>query len=139
MARGGYKAVKFKSYLPRVEDILEEELDKRLTAATLLWVGGIRREMTGDKSGAWYPIPGTKVKYQASAPGEAPAVREGILRASYQNDVDRENWIGYVGSDLDYSLHLERGTWKMEPRPAIKPAFMKLKATITQILTEGIK
>ena len=38
--------------------------------------------MTGQKSGRIYKIPGTDRTYQASAPGQAPAVRTGFLRTS---------------------------------------------------------
>ena len=38
--------------------------------------------MTGPKSGRRYKMPGTKTTYQASAPGQAPAVRTGFLRTS---------------------------------------------------------
>lgn len=38
--------------------------------------------MTGNKSGRIYKIPGTQRRYQASAPGQAPAVRTGALRTS---------------------------------------------------------
>jgi hypothetical protein len=38
--------------------------------------------MTGPKSGRRYKLPGTQTIYQASAPGEAPAVRTTFLRTS---------------------------------------------------------
>jgi hypothetical protein len=38
--------------------------------------------MTGPKSGRRYKMPGTKTTYQASAPGQAPAVATGNLRTS---------------------------------------------------------
>ena len=38
--------------------------------------------MTGPKSGRRYKLPGTQTIYQASAPGEAPAVRTTKLRTS---------------------------------------------------------
>lgn len=38
----------------------------------------------GPRTGREYPVPGTKRKVKAAAPGEHPAVREGALRDSFQ-------------------------------------------------------
>lgn len=135
----GNARIRFVSYKDRVDRAVQDELAERLKLATILWVGQIRREMTGTKSGRWYFIPGTKVKYQASSEIETPAVRTGVLRASYGSDVDKARLIGYAGSDLDYSLWLERGTRRMSPRPVIEKALRKIADEVTAILTGEIK
>lgn len=95
--------------------------------------------LSGQRSGRRYNVPGTgRVKYYkrthratityrkytASAPGEAPAVRTGVFRTSWQMAVKNqpdgvllrlntsENRKGYPGD-------LERGTGKMAARPYV--------------------
>lgn len=38
----------------------------------------------GDPSGRTYKVPGTETTYTASAPGEPPAIREGVYRSSWK-------------------------------------------------------
>ena len=40
----------------------------------------IWKKFAGSKSGRWYNVPGTGVAYQASSPGEPPAIATGHLR-----------------------------------------------------------
>ena len=40
--------------------------------------------LRGQRGGRIYGVPGTKRKYQASAPGQPPAVRTGAFRLSWQ-------------------------------------------------------
>lgn len=47
--------------------------------------------LSGSRSGRVYGIPNTGRHYTASAPGEAPAVRTGMLRASFRPTVSVEN------------------------------------------------
>lgn len=132
------RQVRFETRLPKITAEIKRELVGRLFAATLVWRGAVVREMQGPKSGKFYRVPTTGVRYQASAPGESPAIREGILRASYGTDVDKEELVGFMGTDLDYGLHLERGTVHMEPRPVIEPAFMSVKDQITNLMKAPI-
>lgn len=53
--------------------------------------------MRGQGGGYWYRIPGTRAMYQASAPGEPPAVRTGVYRASFQSKTTAD---GVGGADL---------------------------------------
>jgi len=80
--------------------------------------------LRGQRSGRIYRIPYTKKTYQASAPGEPPAVRTGMFRLSWGPRVTTtENGvIAAIESDLmvgKYNLGelLEGGTKKMAPRP----------------------
>jgi hypothetical protein len=133
------RQVRFVTRLPEVNDTIKKELISRLFAATLVWRGAVVRKMQGPKSGKFYRVPTTGVMYQASAPGESPAIREGLLRVSYGTDVDKEELIGFMGTDLDYGLYLERGTVHMEPRPVIEPAFMDVKDQITDLMKGPIR
>lgn len=106
-------------------------------------------EAAEPRTGHIYPIPGTSATYRASAPGEAPAVREGLYRDSWQPfpaKVIGDQVIGAVFSDRrvgpngEYPLGivLEEGAsdllnykTRIEPRPHIGPA--------KQIAAERIK
>lgn len=85
--------------------------------------------LRGQRSGRTYRVPGTKRTYTASAPGEAPANRTGVFRASWQMhsetvDVDGSD-ITVAGVESRYKVPrghllgeiLEKGTQKMSPRP----------------------
>lgn len=83
--------------------------------------------LRGQRGGRIYTVPGTKAKYQASAPGQPPAVRTGVFRLSWQPSahvvfgsyISRIESDVQVGSKRMYNLGelLEGGTSKMAPRP----------------------
>lgn len=97
--------------------------------------------LSGQRSGRRYNVPGTgRVKYYkrthraavtyrrytASAPGEAPAVRTGVFRTSWQMVVrDRPNGVllrlNTSENRKRYPGYLDKGTRKMAPRPYAKP------------------
>jgi len=80
--------------------------------------------LRGQRSGRIYRVPHTKKTYQASAPGESPAVRTGIFRLSWKPKITttEDGVIAAIESDVmvgKYNLGelLEGGTKKMAPRP----------------------
>lgn len=96
--------------------------------------------LRGQRTGRRYKVPGTHRRqrdkvtgkmrngryYTASAPGEAPAVRTGTFRLSWQPEarVVLGSYISRISSDVrtDDGKHvlgdvLEEGTSRMEPRP----------------------
>lgn len=112
------------------------------------------------RTGRQYPIPGTDASYTASAPGEPPAVREGRYVASikYTPAIRRGDFIvaraytdlkvGGTGGQAElaealgfsdggeYVLGdlLERGTYKMAPRPHWLPGLVLVTPAIEQML-----
>jgi hypothetical protein len=111
----------------------EQGAEQNILAAAIEWHDGIVRiKLTGPRSGRFYRVPGTNVNYQASAPGESPASRLGVLRQNYRFMVERRGTRtdGVVGSPTPYSVHLEKGTSRMAPRPHIKPAFNAKRSEI---------
>lgn len=99
--------------------------------------------LRGQRSGRSYRVPGTRRTYQASAPGEPPAVRTGIFRLSWTPRVttDGNSVRASIESDVTvgrYNLGelLENGTSRMAPRPykeRIKEhALPKIKAIYAQ-------
>lgn len=81
-------------------------------------------EFGGAKSGRIYRRPGGG-SYQASAPGQPPAIRTGeLLRSISQPQVSRSGrfLVGTLTIGADYAGFLERGTGRMAARPFIGPA-----------------
>lgn len=127
----------------------EEGTEENLLAAAMAWHGGIQKELTGSRSGRVYRVPGTKRKYTASAPGQAPARRTGRLAQAMKFQVkDNEGLVGIdasyskVGKTrvrvADYATMLEKGTSKMKARPYIEPAYQKNIDAIKDELTRPI-
>lgn len=66
-------------------DILDEVLLKGFveSSASIIRDAIVEVIEEGDPSGRTYKVPGTDTTYTASAPGEPPAVREGVYRSSW--------------------------------------------------------
>lgn len=85
--------------------------------------------LAGERSGRIYRIPETKKRYQASAPGEAPASRLNDLRKSWlpQSHAEQRGKAlmlkAEIASNIPYADYLEHGTknengeWRIKPRP----------------------
>jgi hypothetical protein len=84
--------------------------------------------LRGQRSGRTYRIPHSKAEWQASAPGEPPAVRTGAFRLSWGTHarVEKRGNHYYAISAITSNLRvgkwllgdlLEKGTKKMAPRP----------------------
>jgi HK97 gp10 family phage protein len=74
-----------------------------------------------------------------SFPGNPPAVQTGELIDSLRNEVNvtDKHVAGIVGSyDVEYATYLELGTYKMEPRPFMVPAFERIREDIPEILSK---
>lgn len=121
----GFK-VSLKSNIKGYSRRMQDTGQKNLQAATVEWYNGIvQDQLTGSRSGRSYRIPGTKKRYTASKPGQAPASRTGTLRSSYRFQISRRGGdpVGEVGSPEEYALYLEKGTDRMAPRPHVQPAY----------------
>jgi hypothetical protein len=111
-------------------------------SAKRMWLAAneVRNEtverLSGERSGRTYKVPGTQVTYTASAPGEPPAVATSDLRQSIKVAVDDKSGrlLGSIGSDLDKSLWLEKGTSQMLPRPFLEPSFRSAQARVKEIM-----
>lgn len=65
----------------------------------------------------------------ASSPGEPPAIRTGILKASVHSEKEKPGtWLIVAGGDdAYYAVFLEYGTTKMIERPFMRPMVAKLE------------
>lgn len=103
--------------------------------------------LRGQRSGRIYRVPNTKRRYQASAPGEAPANRTGAYRMSWQPSTYVSEMSGeltvtsQVGSNYRVngkilSEMLEYGTGKMAPRPHVEEIQKKVEPKAVRIYNE---
>ena len=152
---------KFENNLPEITEELEKNIEIALTKAVYLIHGEVVETLSGTRSGYKYAVPGTgkvvnKEKeldngrtfyyrklegatyYRASAPGEPPAVRLGDLRTDYKAKVKGKGMQaeGLVGSRLDYSVMLEKGTSRMYPRPHLEPSFQNVKEQVIALFKD---
>ena len=146
---------------PQVRAELTAEVRKRLLIAALMVERSAKESMAEQKHGRWYlKGSGSDAIYQASAPGEAPAIRTGVLQSGVTHTYPKmgiDGWMHcYVGSDEDYGLYLELGVgrfvfgssrasaaltgdWRIAPRPWLRPALDKNRAAIGTLFRTPLK
>ena len=127
--------------IPGFKKRFKQGTRENLLEATMQWHAGvISDQLTGNRTGRTYVVPATKKTYKASAPGEAPASRTGILRTGYRFRLvnHKGTYTGEVGSPEEYALWLEKGTSKMAPRPHLLPGYESRKAQILKIMGNEI-
>lgn len=69
--------------------------------------------LRGQRSGRIYRVPGTKATYQASAPGEPPAVRTGAFRLGWKPQSMVENGGNRVVSKIRNETTTQNGGYKL--------------------------
>jgi hypothetical protein len=114
---------------------LQQNLKTKMEDATMAVRNKSLEVLSGTRSGRTYVIPGTKVTYTASAPGEPPAVQTGRLRQSVATEISSDGMVGKVGTTLDYGQELEQGRSNMAPRPWLKPSFEQSENEVMKIFT----
>lgn len=129
--------IRMTSNLKQVVADVEAGTNLNARTAALYAEAQIKRTLTGQRSGRVYKVSKTGKPHIASAPGEAPAVRTGDLRASITTAPSPTTTaLYYVGSDKEYAPHLELGTKYMEPRPffvdTINQVLRQLRAKLTK-------
>lgn len=127
-----------------------KKIDAGVKAAVFDGAHAIRNDiltsMRERKTGETYPVPGTKtVKYQSSAPGEAPAVATTGLINSIKTEIAAGGKTAKIGlldlSSVRHGVYLEYGTSTIEPRPWLRPAYLnqvgKIKAALKAAIRDG--
>jgi HK97 gp10 family phage protein len=127
---------KFTSQAGKAIDQIEKAQKEQLTKACLAVQKVAFDKLGGPGKGRWYRVPGTKRRYQASEPGDPPAIRTGILRKTLHyaiSETDGE-MVGMIGSSQKYAPALEFGTSTMSPRPWLRPSFEEASVEAKSIL-----
>ena len=135
-------------------DEIGEAVSRNLSMEVMSRSSRVSNELTnavafilrGARHGRRYLIPGTRRHYTASAPGEAPAVRTGVLRASFMPKETIENVSGNdftahsstesnvrVGGGYHLSTLLEKGTKRMAPRLHADPIVQRALPNVLRI------
>lgn len=131
-----------------IDDVKSQMRSRGLRAANELR-NSVMEVLAGDRDGKTYYVPGTRVKYKASKPGEAPANRTGGLRLSFDNariesantgsgsytvrSITESHLITNGGESLGAMLDEGTPGGKIAPRPFIQPTIDKAMPEILQI------
>lgn len=129
------------SVATEITERIKHEMESRSYEAANELRNASLQVLRGQRNGRRYRVPGTKRTYQASAPGEPPAVRTGTFRNSWQptasvhfgsyiSRIESERTVGrgYVLGEL-----LEKGTSRMAARPYQDKILEKAEPNIVRI------
>lgn len=124
---------------------IEKEVSQRAYRASNELRNASLFVLRGQRTGRRYRVPFTKKTYQASAPGEPPAVRTGMFRLSWGTHVhvERSGRKYRAVSSIESKLKtdngkllgeiLENGGGKIKPRPYKQPIINRALPKIKQI------
>ncbi len=112
---------------------MEKELKGRLEDAGAYAENAVKMALSMPGGGMLYG------SHRASAPGQAPTVWTGDLRASITHTVVKVGLFltAVVGTDKDYAPLLEYGTSKMLPRPFMRVTINKIQPILWRIMAGG--
>ncbi len=122
--------------------IFEKKMDlalmARMETACVYAEGRVKDALSQSGSGTMYRIEGKQ--HQASAPGEAPTVLTGDLRASITHFVGHIGGavVGIISTNMEYAPKLEFGTRKMAPRPFMRKTIYAALPVIWKIIKGGL-
>jgi len=146
MAELEYEDEGFREMVLEIMAETKEQATVALQAAGFHLQTAIVEKLSGRRTGHIYPVPGTRTAtYQASAPGEPPAVMLGNLRNFINVSAVEESGDELsvaVGPDIQrvpYAARLEfggrdsRGGY-IAPRPYLRPAFAEQEQNIENII-----
>lgn len=157
----------FRNNTTQVVDQIARGSRANLTAAALIWHAGVIRELTGNRTGRTYNVPGTgsvrraPVVVNVTAPRykissytrmakkrvgatEYRASAPGEAPASRTGDLRTsyryrvQGNLAQVGTPLKYATALEKGTSKMAPRPHLRKAFNVNRQRILDALARDV-
>jgi len=123
---------------------IDAKQETALTKGSIMIINKAKELMREPKTGEDYRGKGKKgkkstsqFKTRSSAPGEAPAVQTGRLRASLAFEQPKK-LTRLIGSNLKKAFFLEKGTAKMKARPFLRPAYRRTRARIARLLRGAI-
>ena len=106
----------------QIKRALVDLLDEKSTEV----LAKIRMLMRAPKTGKWYRT-SSGSPYQASAPGEAPAVRDGKLINSLRRRKSNEGLTIKITAEVKHGKWMEYGTTKIAKRPFMAPAMVGVR------------
>jgi len=120
---------------------IEQQTERALTRGSILILNKVKALMREPKSGKDYRGKGRgkkkgaqRFKTRSSAPGQAPAVQTGRLRASLAY-VKPAPLTRHVGTNMPLGFWLEKGTKRgLAERPFLRPAFISERPKIVKML-----
>lgn len=115
---------------------VEKAARKRVDAAAEAVRLRILEGMEEPHNGRTYTIPGTSLTYVASAPGEYPAIRMGVLYADV-HVAKPSPGIAMIGSQVPYAKYLEGTGGRPGIRPFLSKAYRETLPLTRRILSEG--
>jgi len=130
--------MRFVSHLPQVIAKIDAEGTRHMLDACIAARNEVVESFTGARTGRRYYVPGTKVMYTASAPGERPAKPGKVLPDSVKYRVATEGGKirGIVGTDVEYGKILETKPVKKGGRPWLEPGMKDAKPEILKRLNK---
>jgi hypothetical protein len=118
-------SVRVKVNIAACRRTIHRQVHPKISDALFELIGIFDDQFSGVKTGPMYRRPGGGL-YQASAPGEPPAIRSGDLKRSIGQPQFPAPNVGQLPIGAPYTGKLERGTVKMAARPFIHPAIKLL-------------
>jgi len=130
--------MKFVSYVPQVLAKIDAIGPRRMLAACIAARNEVVKSFTGARTGRRYYVPGTKVMYTASAPGERPAIAGSDLfkNVFYRVGTEGSKIRGIVGTDIKHGRILETKSVKKGGRPWLEPGMKDAKPEILKELNK---
>lgn len=136
----------FKFYGREARENMNSNMRTRVAAAAYHLHGELIEKVSGVGSGEVYRVPGTDTKYQASAPGEAPAVQLANLKKKIAVEIDNRSreiqaYVGVRG--VPYAKRLEFGfvgtdskgrVYNQAPRPFFNVTYEEQREYIKRLL-----
>jgi len=101
--------------------------------------GGYRAKVNAAGTGVNIVI-GARI-HRASAPGEPPTIDTSALVNSIRSHrLSQFSWAVTAGSgEVGYAKHLEYGTYKMAPRPYMRPALERARHAFVDAIREAVR
>lgn len=144
-------SVEFENNFVLVKGKLTAGMEKSVEQAAIFLEGKIKETLgSGNRSGKMYKVPGANRRYQASAPGEAPAVMLSNYMNSITHVVQKKpgEIVGIVGTNQKQGRRLEFGfvgvdargrRYNQAPRPHMRKTYEKNKQEIIKRLSRRIE
>lgn len=123
---------------PLVGKVCQQTISRAVRAANVIR-SAAEYVLNGQRSGRMYRRGPGGGFYTASAPGEAPTVRSGILYKSWHtiaaSDKTAKGVVVRPGirTDVPYAPKLEHGTRRMQPRPYTDAVIARAKPKVEAI------